>query len=53
MARKQIEIDDEVKAILDHWFGESLEDSEDESVRRRYLYEPLSEAIQNRDNEGG
>lgn len=30
-----------VVRILDGWFGESLEDAEDEFNRRKYLYEPL------------
>ncbi len=53
MAKQKIEIDDEIAAILDGWFGESLEDAEDEEYKRKYLYEPLTVAIQNRDNEGG
>ncbi|AGR47692.1 hypothetical protein PHIM7_44 [Sinorhizobium phage phiM7] len=30
-----------VDSILDGWFGEALEDAENEQDRRNYLYEPL------------
>lgn len=31
-----------VVRILDNYFGESLENSEEEITRRKHLYEPLS-----------
>ena len=31
--------------ILDGWFGESLEDSNDEEQKRRYLYKPLIDLV--------
>ena len=34
-------MDYEVDSILDHWFGESPEDSDDERNRIKYLYTPL------------
>lgn len=38
-------LEDKVDSILDGWFGESLENSENEERLRRYLYEPLRAAI--------
>lgn len=35
----------EVDRILDGWFGESLEDAEDEDNLRRHLYEPLRKLV--------
>jgi hypothetical protein len=34
-----------VDEILDGWFGESLENSENEDQLRKYLYEPLQSLI--------
>jgi len=39
----------EVDRILDGWFGESLENAEDEDNRRRFLYEPLRKLARERD----
>lgn len=39
-------INEDVERILDGWFGESLENSENENQLRRYLYEPLSDLVE-------
>lgn len=35
------EITKKIDAVLEGWFGETLEDSENEAQHRRHLYEPL------------
>ena len=38
-------LDEDVVRILDGWYGEPLSHAEDETNRRKYLYEPLSELV--------
>ena len=44
-------LDSEIKRFLDGYFGESLEDSEDEKHLYRCLYKPLSDMIKKRVDE--
>ncbi|AKF13325.1 hypothetical protein PHIN3_60 [Sinorhizobium phage phiN3] len=42
----------QVDSILDGWFGEALEDAENEQDRRNYLYEPLRKLMLKAYNDG-
>jgi hypothetical protein len=41
----KLKIKQEIIRILEGWFGESLEDSDQEDSHRKYLYEPLLKVI--------
>lgn len=45
MPTDTFELDEEVKSIIDGWFGEAVEDSENEYLLRRALYKPLSDLV--------
>lgn len=46
-----IYLDSEIKNFLDGYFGERLEDSEDEKRLYKHLYKPLSDMIKKRASE--
>ncbi len=52
MSQKHEELERKVDSILDGWFGEALEDSDNEEMLRRHLYEPLRRIIINAYEDG-